>query len=116
MANCSGPWRAIVWLAQLPGLYHIPVRAHSMNRNPGIRLVSVDLDGTLIRSDRTSAPEGVRLRVVINTIRNIGSVQEMCAAWGFTDPVICTNGGQILASPQGPSDAISCRVVLAGGV
>lgn len=39
-----------------------------MNRNPGIRLVSVGLDGTLIRSDRTSAPEGVRLRVVINTI------------------------------------------------
>lgn len=79
-----------------------------MNQNPGIRLVSVDLDGTLIRSD--CRPAGVR--VVINTTRNIGSVQELYAAWGFTDPVICTNGGQILASPQGPSDAISCRVVL----
>ena len=39
-----------------------------MNRNPGIRLVSVGLDGTLIRSDRTSAPEGVRLRVVSSTL------------------------------------------------
>lgn len=26
----------------------------------------------------------------------------MCAAWGLNDPMICTNGAQILASPKGP--------------
>lgn len=26
----------------------------------------------------------------------------MCEAWGFSDPMICTNGAQILASPGGP--------------
>ena len=76
-----------------------------------IRLISVDLDGTLFRSDSTPAPEGVRLlqcarragvRVVINTTRNIGGVRKLCKAWGFSDPVICTNGAQIFASPEGP--------------
>lgn len=48
-----------------------------MNRNTGIRGVSVDLDGTLIRSD--CRLPGVR--VVMNTTHNIGSVQELYAAW-----------------------------------
>ena len=82
-----------------------------MNRSAPIRLTSVDLDGTLIRSDGIPAPNGVRqlqaewragMRVVFNTTRNPGSVRSMCAAWGFNDPMICTNGAQILASPDGP--------------
>ena len=82
-----------------------------MNWTYPIRLISVDLDGTLFRSDSTPAPEGVRLlqcarragvRVVINTTRNIGGVRKLCKAWGFRDPVICTNGAQIFASPEGP--------------
>ena len=82
-----------------------------MNPNAPIRLISVDLDGTLFRNDGTPAPEGVRLlqtaaragvRVVINTTRNEDGVRSMCAAWGFSDPMICTNGAQILASPEGP--------------
>ena len=82
-----------------------------MNWTYAIRLISVDLDGTLFRSDSTPAPEGVRLlqcarragvRVVINTTRNIGGVRKLCKAWGFSDPVICTNGAQIFASPEGP--------------
>ena len=82
-----------------------------MNPNAPIRLVSVDLDGTLLRSDGTPDPEGVRrlqtaarsrVRVVINTTRNVDGVRSMCEAWGFSDPMICTNGAQILASPGGP--------------
>ncbi len=82
-----------------------------MNLNYPIRLISVDLDGTLFRSDSTPSPEGVRLlqgangmgvRIVINTTRNIGGVRSLCRAWGFSDPVICTNGAQIFASPEGP--------------
>ena len=82
-----------------------------MKRNYAIRLVSIDLDGTLFRSDSSPAPEGVRqlqcarragVRVVINTTRNIGGVRKLCEAWGFSDPVICTNGAQIFASPGGP--------------
>ncbi|MXZ22577.1 MAG: HAD family phosphatase [Caldilineaceae bacterium SB0665_bin_25] len=82
-----------------------------MNRSPKIRLISVDLDGTLLRSDGMPAPEGIRLlqtgaqagvRIVINTTRNAEGVRSMCEAWGFSDPVVCTNGAQILASPGGP--------------
>ena len=82
-----------------------------MNRSSSVRLISVDLDGTLFRSDRTPASEGVQLLqsarragvlVVINTTRNIGSVRKLCRAWDFNDPVICTNGAQIFASPKGP--------------
>ena len=82
-----------------------------MNRSFSVRLISVDLDGTLFRSDRTPASESVRLLqsarragvlVVINTTRNIGSVRKLCRAWNFNDPVICTNGAQIFASPGGP--------------
>ena len=83
-----------------------------MNWTYAIRLISVDLDGTLFRSDSTPAPESVRLlqcarqagvRVVINTTRNIGGVRKLCKVWGFRDPVICTNGAQIFASPEGAS-------------
>lgn len=82
-----------------------------LNRTFSIRLISVDLDGTLYRSDGMPAPEGVRqlqaarragLRVVISTTRNAGSVHSLCAKMGLSDPLICTNGAQILASPEGP--------------
>ena len=82
-----------------------------LNRTFSIRLISIDLDGTLYRSDGMPAPEGVRqlqaarragLRVVINTTRNAGSVYSLCAQIGISDPLICTNGAQILATPEGP--------------
>jgi len=78
--------------------------------NP-IRLFSVDLDGTLFRSDGMPAPEGVRMlqaaaqeevRVVINTTRNAAGVQQLCTQLGLSDPIICTNGAQVFGSPAGP--------------
>lgn len=76
-----------------------------------IQLISVDLDGTLYRSDGTPAPEGMRqlqaarragVRVVINTTRNLGSAGSLCKQMGLRDPLVCTNGAQIFASPEGP--------------
>ncbi len=83
-----------------------------MIRTYSVRLISVDLDGTLYRSDGIPAPEGVRelqaarragLKVVINTTRNAGSVYGLCAELGLSDPLICTNGAQIFATPEGPT-------------
>ena len=76
-----------------------------------IQLISVDLDGTLCRSDGTPAPEGMLqlqiarragVRVVINTTRNLGSVGSICQQLDLRDPLICTNGAQIFATPEGP--------------
>lgn len=89
-----------------------PVRTHHQNDNPApIRLISVDLDGTLFRSDGMPAPEGIRqlqaaarrgVQVVFNTTRNAGGVSGLCAQLGLSAPMICTNGAQIFASPAGP--------------
>ena len=57
-----------------------------MDGNRDIRLIFIDLDGTLLRNDGTPAPEGVRA---------------LRAAWGFKDPVIRANGGTVLAAPGG---------------
>ncbi len=82
-----------------------------MNSGLTIRLISVDLDGTLLRSDGTPGADGILqlqgarragVRVVINTTRNAGGVRSMCSEWGFNDPVICTNGAQVMASTEGP--------------
>lgn len=82
-----------------------------MYKENATRLISVDLDGTLFRSDGMPAPEGVRMlqdaaqagvRVVINTTRNAAGVQQLCTQLGLSDPMICTNGAQVLASPAGP--------------
>lgn len=82
-----------------------------MNRTIRIRLISVDLDGTLFRSDGVPEPAGIRqlqaaaqegVRVVFNTTRNAGGVSSLCAQLGLSDPMICTNGAQVFASPAGP--------------
>lgn len=76
-----------------------------------LRIISVDLDGTLFRSDGMPAPEGIRMllaaaqervRVVINTTRNAGGVRQLCTRLGLNDPIICTNGAEIFATPAGP--------------
>jgi len=82
-----------------------------MYKENATRLISVDLDGTLFRSDGMPAPEGVRMlqaaaqegvRVVINTTRNAVGVRQLCTQLGLSDPMICTNGAQVFASPEGP--------------
>ena len=69
-----------------------------------IRLVAIDLDGTLLRTDGTvpaSAREAVRaaeqagLRVVLVTGRPPRAVRAVVEALGIRDPVICLNGALI---------------------
>ncbi|MBN1248974.1 MAG: HAD-IIB family hydrolase [Anaerolineae bacterium] len=77
-----------------------------------IRLIAVDLDGTLLRSDSSLAPEGGRAllaavrqgsRVVFVTTRNLSSVRRFADQIGIAEPVVCTNGAHILGSPVGPT-------------
>jgi hydroxymethylpyrimidine pyrophosphatase-like HAD family hydrolase len=66
-----------------------------------ISLVAVDLDGTLLTSERVLAPRGAKrikqayqsgVHVVLSTTRNPTSVQAFCRQLGIHDPAICTNG------------------------
>ena len=75
------------------------------------RLIAIDLDGTLLTSEKTLAPESTRLlrkaaqdgmHVVLATTRNPDSVQRFCHALEINDPIICTNGAQVWGSPDGP--------------
>ena len=80
-------------------------------RENGISLVAVDLDGTLLTSQRTLAPQGAHLlmhahrrgvRVVLATTRNPDTVQPFCRALQIEEPIICTNGAQVWGTPEGP--------------
>jgi hypothetical protein len=75
-----------------------------------IRLIAVDLDGTLLTRDHMPAPEGARalaeavrcgVHVILSTTRTPPSVVEFAHAMGLVQPLICTNGAQIYASPGG---------------
>ena len=75
-----------------------------------IQLIAVDLDGTLLNSDKTvslktsqllqqASQQGVR--IVIATTRNLYFVQYLCGLLQLDDPVICSNGAHILSAPFG---------------
>jgi len=75
------------------------------------QLIAVDLDGTLLRSDSTLAPEGawalaeaaqIGVRVILASARNPYSAGRFARAMGLRDPLICSNGAQVWASPDGP--------------
>lgn len=75
-----------------------------------VRLVAIDLDGTLLDSRGRLPPEGSRLvkrafdegvHVVISTTRDLYYVQRVCAALAISSPIICCNGALIYESPTG---------------
>lgn len=75
------------------------------------QLIAVDLDGTLLRSDHELAPEGAQalaeaarsnVRVIIASARNPYSARRFARQIGLTDPLVCSNGAQVWASPGGP--------------
>jgi Cof subfamily protein (haloacid dehalogenase superfamily) len=90
-----------------------------------IQLVAIDLDGTLLTSEGTLAPEGTRVLrqaaqhgvyVVLATTRNPDSVQRFSHSLEIDDPIICSNGAQVWGSPDGPVwayHAIPQKVALA---
>ena len=78
----------------------------------GIALVAVDLDGTLLTSEGIPEREGARslreaasrgVRVVLATTRTPGTTAELCRQIGIDEPIVCTNGAQVWASPDGPA-------------
>jgi hydroxymethylpyrimidine pyrophosphatase-like HAD family hydrolase len=83
-----------------------------MEQQPGeIRLIAVDLDGTLLTSQRTLALEGARVlrhaqrqgvRVVLSTTRVPGTALPLWQRLQIDDPIICTSGAQVWGSPGGP--------------
>jgi len=90
-----------------------------------IALVAVDLDGTLLTSQGSLAPQGAAalqraaqqdVQIVLATTRNPRSVLPFCRTLGLADPLICTNGAQVWGSPAGPvwaHHAIPLEVALA---
>lgn len=75
-----------------------------------IRLIAVDLDGTLLTSQSKLAPEGARLlnmatqrgvHVILSTARTVRSTRELCNSLETNSPVICANGAQIFDSIRG---------------
>ncbi len=80
------------------------------SHQPYPQLIAVDLDGTLLTSDREVAPEGADalreaasrgMTVVISTTRTLDSVRRLTAGIGFQGPVVCANGAQVLSHAHG---------------
>jgi HAD superfamily hydrolase (TIGR01484 family) len=83
-----------------------------------IALVAVDLDGTLLTSEGLLEREGVRslrevasrgVRVVLATTRTPRTTADLCRQIEIDDPIVCTNGAQVWASPDGP--AWACHAI-----
>ncbi len=83
-----------------------------------IALVAVDLDGTLLTSEGVPSRDGACLlrgaaargvRVVVATTRTPGTTADLCRQIGIDDPMVCTNGAEVWASPGGP--AWACHTI-----
>jgi Cof subfamily protein (haloacid dehalogenase superfamily) len=76
-----------------------------------IRLVALDLDGTLLTSAKQLPPEGASLltqaaekgiHVILATTRRHASSVPFYRQLRLSSPLICGNGAQVWASPDGP--------------
>lgn len=75
-----------------------------------IKLVAIDLDGTLLTSQKiVSAPtiEAVKccldkgIHIVIATARSLGFVEPIYNQLNLGDPIICVTGAKVWEKPQG---------------
>jgi len=82
-----------------------------MDRDKFPKLIAVDLDGTLLTSDSKLAFQGAQLlkaaaqngmHVVLASARFPASVRSFCHLLGVNSPMICMNGAEVYASPEGP--------------
>ena len=71
----------------------------------GIRLIAMDLDGTVLRTDQTIHPSlpvafqrahDAGITLVIATGRAFQSTKRIVAPFAFPGPLICSNGSQVL--------------------
>ena len=74
------------------------------------QLIAVDLDGTLLTSNREIDPEGAEalrqavdsgVTVVISTTRTLDSVRRLTDGIELQGPVVCANGAQVLSHAYG---------------
>lgn len=84
---------------------------------PDIRLVALDLDGTLLTRDQQLPQEGSLLlrqaaqrgvHVVLATTRRYESTVRFYRELQLDTPFVCCNGAQVWASPDGPLWAEHC--------
>ena len=84
---------------------------------PDIRLVALDLDGTLLTSAGTLPPEGAAslayaaangIHVILATTRHFDSTLPFYRSLGLTTPIVCANGAQVWATANGPLWAEYC--------
>ncbi|MFI1236131.1 HAD family hydrolase [Nocardia salmonicida] len=94
----------------------------------GIRMFATDLDGTLLRSDRTVSPrtaeamagaQAAGIEVVWATARARHSVHELAQSCGFRGKAVCANGAVLLDLADGTPeiiDTVSIDTGAAGAV
>lgn len=91
-----------------------------MNSSEEVVVVATDLDGTLLRSDRTvsartaaamAAADAVGIRVVWATARARHSIHELAASCGFRGTAIGANGAVVLDLAGGTPTIVSTRSV-----
>jgi 5-amino-6-(5-phospho-D-ribitylamino)uracil phosphatase len=75
-----------------------------------IKLVAIDLDGTLLTSNKTVSHQSIEavkrcldqgIYVVIATARSMGFVEPIYNQLNLRDPLICVTGGKVWEKPQG---------------
>lgn len=75
-----------------------------------IRLVAIDLDGTLLTSDKQVSQRNklalqkaysAGIRIIIATTRDPRFVSPLCEELGINEPIVCANGGIVWQSPAG---------------
>ncbi len=76
-----------------------------------IKLVAIDLDGTLLTTDKSLSARNIDaikqcaaqdIRIVIATTRGRGYVRRICDLLELHDPIVCSTGAEVLATPIGP--------------
>ncbi|WP_032385045.1 HAD family hydrolase [Rhodococcoides fascians] len=91
-----------------------------MRHTGEIQVVATDLDGTLLRSDRTvsartadamAAAEAAGIRVVWATARARHSIAELAASCGFTGTAVGANGAVVLDLADGSPVIVATRSV-----
>ena len=91
-----------------------------MNRTEEVVVVATDLDGTLLRSDRTvsartaaamAAADAVGIKVVWATARARHSIDELAASCGFRGTAIGANGAVVLDLAGGTPAIVGIRSV-----
>lgn len=89
-----------------------------MNAVPAVDVVATDLDGTLLRSDRTvstrtadamAAAEAAGIRVVWATARARHSIAELATSCGFRGMAIGANGAVLLDLADGSPAIVATR-------